>query len=170
MGIKFTGLSTPFGGISWEYTEKKREDEYEAIQLLLVILESKRLITLPYSRNYNISTYNDRIWCSASAMDLKDKILLILSKYRLTQEVINELQGMIHNCNSFLESISSLDMDSFIINDDAYAREKFLKLVDKFKKSLSYHIKILSKKYSIEINEIGGDLYRLVNEQEIVEK
>lgn len=25
MGIKFTGFSTPFGGISWEYIEKKKK-------------------------------------------------------------------------------------------------------------------------------------------------
>ncbi|HFL3205764.1 TPA: DUF6650 family protein, partial [Clostridioides difficile] len=95
-----------------------------------MILESKRLVTLPYSRNYNISTYNDRIWCSSSTMDLKAKMIFILSKYKLSLELINELQGMIHHCNSFLESMSSLGVESSIINDDVYEREEFLNLVD----------------------------------------
>ena len=36
MGIRLNGVSTPFGGISWEYKEEKQE-EYEAIQLLFIL-------------------------------------------------------------------------------------------------------------------------------------
>ena len=38
MGIKITGIDTPFGGVSWEYTETSKN----GIQELFYYLETKR--------------------------------------------------------------------------------------------------------------------------------
>lgn len=43
MGIKITGVSVPFGGVSWEYTEPEKK----YIQDLFFYLESKRVLTNP---------------------------------------------------------------------------------------------------------------------------
>lgn len=148
MGVRLNGVSIPFGGISWEYTEEKKQ-EYEAIQLLFVFLEGKRLITLPFSRNNRISIEKDMEWCSLSTIDLKNKIFSILSKYTLPLEVKNELQSIIDHCNLLLEGITSLDSNKVIINNSLQKHDDFLRLIYNFKRSLVPHIKSLSEKYSI---------------------
>lgn len=158
MGIKFNGISTPFGGVSWEYTEVKNQEEYEAIQLLFIFLEGKRLITLPYSRNNKIDIVKDKEWCSLSVINLKGEIFSIISKYTLPLELINELQSMINHCNSLLEGIESLNLHKITINDISENRDEFLELIDNFKQSIFPHIKSLSKKYSIEFKEIENDI------------
>jgi len=96
-------------------------------------------------------------WCSLSAIDLKNKIFGILSKYTLPSELINELQSMIDHCNSLLEGIASLDSNKVVINNNLQKHNDFLKLIDNFKKSLFSHIKSLSEKYSISFKEIEND-------------
>ncbi len=164
-GIRLNGVSLPFGGISWEYTEEKRQ-ECEAIQLLFILLESKRLITLPFSRNNRIPIEKDMEWCSLSTIDIKNQILNILFKYTLPLEIRDQLQSIIDLCNSLLEEISSLDSDNIIIaNDGIQKRDYFLKLIDNFKKSLALHIKYLSDKYPKLIldNEKMSLLYYRLN-------
>ena len=156
VGIKLNGISTPFGGISWEYTEEKKQEEYEAIQLLFVFLEGKRLINLPFSRNNRIPIDKDMEWCSLSAIDLKNKIFVILSKYTLPSELINELQSMIDHCNSLVEGIASLDSSIVVLNDNLQKHDNFLNLIDDFKKSLFPHIVSLSEEYSIAFKEIDN--------------
>ena len=39
MGVRITGIDTPLGGISWEYTEAEKN----SIQEIFFFLESKRL-------------------------------------------------------------------------------------------------------------------------------
>lgn len=153
LGIRINAISTPFGGISWGYTEKEKQEDYEAVQLLFIFLEGKRLITLPFSRNIDVPFDKDMEWCSLSAIDLKNNIFCILSKYKLPSDVINELQSMINHCNSLLEGMASLDSKKVIINNNYNKLQKhddFLNMIDNFKKNIFYHIKFLSEKYSIE--------------------
>ncbi|WP_338152155.1 DUF6650 family protein [Clostridium botulinum] len=152
IGIRLTGVSIPFGGISWEYTEKKQE--YEAINLLFILLEGKRLVTLSFSRSNRIPIEKDMEWCSLSAIDLKDKIFGLLYKYTLQSETKNELQSMIDQCNILIEGITSLASNKVVLNDKRLKRDDYLKLIDNFKKSLFPHIKFLSEKYSIPFKEI----------------
>ena len=43
MGIRITGVDTPLGGISWEYSETSKR----GIKELLYFLEAKRILTNP---------------------------------------------------------------------------------------------------------------------------
>lgn len=156
MNIKINGISTPFGGISWEYTDKKKQKDYEAIQLLFVFLEGKRLITLPFSRNNRIPIDKDMEWCSLSAIDLRNKIFGILGKYTLPSELKNELKSIIDYCNSLVEGIASLDSSIVVLNNNLQKHDDFLNLINNFKESLFPHIVSLSRKYSIELKEIDN--------------
>lgn len=63
-----------------------KKQEYEAINLLFILLEGKRLVTLSFSRSNRIPIEKDMEWCSLSAIDLKDKIFGLLYKYTLQSE------------------------------------------------------------------------------------
>lgn len=155
LSIKFNGFSTPFGGVSWEYTEDKKQKEYEAIQLLFIFLEGKRLINLPFSRNGGIPFNKDMKWCLLSAINLKDNIFVILVKYNtLPSDVKKELQSIIDYCNILIEGIASLDSSVIILNNDSQKYNDFLNLINNFKQSIFPHIVPLSQKYSIEFKEI----------------
>jgi hypothetical protein len=125
IGIRLAGVSIPFGGISWEYTEEKKQ-EHEAVHLLFILLEGKRLITLPFSRNNRIPIEKDMEWCSLSAIDLKDKIFGVLYKYTLPTEAEKELQSMIDQCNILIEGITSLSSNKIVLNDIRLKRDDFL--------------------------------------------
>ncbi len=154
MSIKFNGFSTPFGGVSWEYTEDKKQQEYEAIQLLFIFLEGKRLISLPFSRNGGIPFNKDMKWCLLSAINLKDNIFMIIVKYNtLPSNVKKELQRIIDHCNILIEGITSLDSNISILND-SQKYNNFLYIINNFKQSIFPHIVFLSQKYSIEFKEI----------------
>lgn len=154
MSIKFNGFSTPFGGVSWEYTEDKKQKEYEAIQLLFIFLDGKRLIHLPFSRNGGIPFNKDMEWCLLSSMDLRNNIFMILVKYTLPSDVKKELKSIIDYCNILIEGITSLDSSMIILNNDSQKYNDFLNLINNFKQSIFPHIVFLSQKYSIEFKGI----------------
>lgn len=152
MKIRLTGFSTPIFGASWEYTDKK-EEEHEAIELLFIILESKRLITLPYARNSNIKFEKDIVQCSFSTFDLKGKMMMILEKYTLPSETKSILKDMIRCCNNLLEALPSFESSlGNLSRERSKQRALFLQEIDSFKKELFLHIEVLSKRYKINFS------------------
>lgn len=148
MKIRLTGFSTPIFGASWEYSEKKKK-EHEAIELLFMILESKRLITLPHARNNNIKFERDIVQCSFSTLDLKGQIMMIFKKYTLPSETKSILKEMIC-CNDLLETLPSFESSLDDLNKEVSGqRDLFLQEIDSFKKELFLHIKLLSERYKI---------------------
>lgn len=62
---RITGISTPVGGVSWEYTD---DDSSSVIMYIAVFLESKRLLTMPWSRvNCNLPLN----WMLSIVLDLR---------------------------------------------------------------------------------------------------
>ena len=77
MGIKLNGISVPIGGISWEYTESGQK----GIQEMFYYLESKRLLINP-------KEMEKKEWSEKSAIEIKNKLVDILSRYKYDQNII----------------------------------------------------------------------------------
>lgn len=75
MAIKITGISFPFPGISWEYTEGERQQ----IQKLFYFLEGKRLLINPA----DMELPNQ---CAVSAMEIEDFIVKLLCTFKFSHE------------------------------------------------------------------------------------
>ncbi|HFJ9506653.1 MULTISPECIES: DUF6650 family protein [Bacillus cereus group] len=149
MKIRLTGFSTPFFGASWEYSEERKKEQ-EAIELLFIILQGKRLITLPDTRNSNVKFERDIIQCSFSTLDLKGKIMMILEKYTLPSETKSILKDMICCCNDLLETLPSFESSVDDLNKEiSEQRDLFLQEIGSFKKELFSYIEVLSERYKI---------------------
>ena len=88
MGIKINGVSIPVGGISWEYTESKKK----GIQEMFYYLESKRILTNPMEMEI-------KEWSEKSAIEIKNKLVEILSKYEYDRITVKIIKAMIDTYN-----------------------------------------------------------------------
>ena len=98
MGVRITGIDTPLGGISWEYTEAEKN----SIQEIFFFLESKRLLVNPIEMEV-------KSWCEQSALEIKNRIVFILAKNQFSDDTKNSLRTMITACNDFLDDVSKVD-------------------------------------------------------------
>lgn len=53
MGFRITGIDTPIGGISWEYTDSEKK----GVQQLFDYLETKRLLINPIEMEKKIGVF-----------------------------------------------------------------------------------------------------------------
>ena len=84
MGIKITGIDTPFGGVSWEVTETAKS----GVQNLLFFLEAKRILVNPIEMEI-------KSWCEESAIEIKNKLTELLSHYDFDAETIDTMRYMV---------------------------------------------------------------------------
>ena len=104
MGIKVTGVSTPFGGISWEYTEAEKK----GVQELFFFLETKRILVNPVEMEI-------KQWCIQSAIEIKQKLTELHSQYDFSNHTTNCMRSMIDACNDFLDKLGGVkETGSFI--------------------------------------------------------
>ena len=77
MGIRITGVSTPIGGISWEFTETKKK----GIKDLFLFLESKRILVNPKEMEV-------KEWSEQSVIEIKNKLVSIATEYEYSQKTM----------------------------------------------------------------------------------
>lgn len=99
MGIKLNGISVPIGGISWEYTESGQK----GIQEMFYYLESKRLLINP-------KEMEKKEWSEKSAIEIKNKLVDILSRYKYDQNIITIIKQMGDACNEFLDNMQRVEV------------------------------------------------------------
>ena len=99
MGIKLNGISVPIGGISWEYTEFGQK----GIQEMFYYLESKRLLINP-------KEMENKEWSEKSAIEIKNKLVDILSRYKYDQNIITIIKQMVDACNEFLDNMQRVEV------------------------------------------------------------
>ena len=131
MGIKITGIDTPFGGVSWEYTETSKN----GIQELFYYLETKRILINPVEMEI-------KSWCVQSAIEMKREIASVLSKYKFNSDTI---------CNLFLDSLSSVKNSGIIYKNSSgdWEDATFSRAMKQFRKVFKENILLLSQAYDI---------------------
>ena len=141
MGIKINGVSIPVGGISWEYTESKKK----GIQEMFYYLESKRILTNPMEMEI-------KEWSEKSAIEIKNKLVEILSKYEYDRITVKIIKAMIDTCNEFLDDMQKNDASGIIYKNSQkdWCDMRYSTAMKKFRKNFRYNIKLLTEEYEIE--------------------
>lgn len=141
MGIKITGIDTPFGGVSWEFTETAKS----GIQELFFFLESKRVLVNPIEMEI-------KSWCEQSAIEIKKKLTELLSQYSFNAETIEAIRHMVNACNTFLDDLNKVSEQGIIYKNSNgdWANANFSIAMKKFRNIFREKISWLSDKYQIE--------------------
>lgn len=150
MGIRITGIDTPLGGISWEYTEAEKN----SIQEIFFFLESKRLLV-------NSIEMEVKSWCEQSALEIKNRIVFILAKNQFSDDTKNSLRTMITACNDFLDDVSKVDQTGIIYknHNGDWENATFSSSMKKFRKVFRDNINALSLRYDLTFHKTIPEEY-----------
>lgn len=150
MGIRITGLDTPFGGASWEYTESEKK----GIQNLFFFLESKRLLVNPIEMEI-------KQWCIQSSIEIKQKIIELLSQYNFSNQTIDCMRAMICACNDFLDKLESVNETGIIYknHNGDWANSTFSFAMKQFRKTFRDNICLLSGEYNLTFSKTIPEEY-----------
>ena len=149
MGIRITGIDTPIGGVSWEYTDSEKK----GIQQLFDYLETKRLLVNPIGMEI-------KDWCSSSTIEIKNEVYEISSKFDFQKQTKSITKNMIDTCNVFLDDLQNVKSNGIIYKSDGDWEDLvFSRAMKKFRKQFKDSIDCLSNKSGITFNKIIPDEY-----------
>lgn len=144
MGIKLNGISVPIGGISWEYTESGQK----GIQEMFYYLESKRLLINP-------KEMGKKEWSEKSAIEIKNKLVDILSRYKYDQNIITIIKQMVDACNEFLDNMQRVEVRGILYKNlqSDWEDLEYGVAMKKFRKIFRDNIKLLAETYNITFSK-----------------
>ncbi len=150
MGIRITGFDTPFGGISWEYTEKERK----GIQNLFFFLESKRILVNPDSMEV-------KQWCIESALEIRQKLVDFLAQYHFPDATVTCIRSMITACNDFLDQLSTVDAHGILYknHNGDWENSTFSSAMKQFRTTFRDNIHWLSTAYNLPFDKVIPEQY-----------
>lgn len=155
---RITGISTPVGGASWEYTD---DDSSSAIMYIAVLLEPKRLLTMPWSRvNCSLPFELDVEYCTRSASELKAVIPFILSSHKVSPSVLLAIHEVIHALNDFLNDVAPV-RDPPVMIDKSNQQQRFQSIVKQLKEKIAHTMEPLLK--DVVPQESSFDIWRILN-------
>lgn len=143
MGFRITGLDTPIGGVSWEYTDSEKK----GIQQLFDYLETKRLLINPIEMEI-------KDWCISSAIEIKHEIYEINVKFDFKNDTKSITKTMIDACNTFLDDLQNVKNSGIIYKSNVDWEDiVFSKAMKKFRKQFKDSIDCLSNNVGITFNK-----------------
>ena len=144
MGIKLNGISVPIGGISWEYTESGQK----GIQEMFYYLESKRLLINP-------KEMENKEWSEKSAIEIKNKLVDILSRYKYDQNIITIIKQMVDACNEFLDNMQRVEVRGILYKNlqSDWEDLEYGVAMKKIRKIFRDNIKLLAETYNITFSK-----------------
>lgn len=157
--MRINGISTPVGGVSWEYTD---DDSRSAIMYIAVLLESKRLLTMPWSRVCcNLPFELDVAYCVQSASQLKDTIPVVLDSHKVSPASLLAMNEIIHALNDFLNDVA-LVQNSPMVLEQSRQRQKFQRAVKQLKEKIAKTMGPILEDMSL--NDSPGDIWRILSD------
>lgn len=136
MKYRFTGVSVPFDGISWD----KDVSEKDRIGYLFFYLGSKRILTNPIQMEIPSE-------CAESVLEIKRTITGIVQDVEFSNENLELLRQMIAACNKYLDDLKRLELPHLIYKEeDRWANLNFDKAMKTFRKSFKDIIVKLEQK------------------------
>ena len=84
MKYELTGISTPFGGLSWSKTNSVKD----AFSILLIYLESKRILVNPIEMG-------KKEWCINSVLEMKEQLVSIIKIIGFKEKDLSIIRNMI---------------------------------------------------------------------------
>ena len=144
MGIRITGVSTPIGGISWEFTETKKK----GIKDLFLFLESKRILVNPKEMEV-------KEWSEQSVIEIKNKLVSIATEYEYSQNTMECFKMMIDTCNIFLDNMHQVNISGIIYKNQKgdWIHSGYASAMKEFRKSFKYNIQRLLEEYQLTFSK-----------------
>lgn len=150
MKYELNGISTPFGGISWN----KSISAKDKFSFLLIYLESKRILVNPIEME-------KKEWCIKSILEIKDQLVSITKDTAFKKDDLSIIRNMIEDCNQYLDTVSLLKLPSIIFKSNeiegTWEDLNFDKAMKQFRKSLKKEIEAIEKRHSLSFNKIIPD-------------
>lgn len=149
MGIELNGISTYFGGISWDNTMTSKE----MFTRLLLYLESKRILVNPASLEL-------KEWCIESVLEIKQQLVTITQEVKLKKFDAERIRNLIIACNCYLDKVTPMDLPRIIYKKgDRWEDLSFDHAMRDFRKSFDTEIKEIETKYKLIFHNVIPDEY-----------
>lgn len=150
MKYELTGISTPFGGLSWSKTNSVKD----AFAILLIYLESKRILVNPIEME-------KKEWCINSVLEMKEQLISIIKIIGFREKDISIIRNMIEACNSYLDEVTPLKLPFIILKNDKHDGTwedlNFDKAMKEFRKSFRTEIQVIEEHYNLTFNKTIPD-------------
>lgn len=146
MKYELNGISTPFGGVSWN----KAISAKDKFSFLLIYLESKRILVNPIEME-------KKEWCIESVLEIKNQLVSIAKDAAFKKEELLIIRNMIDACNQYLNTVSPLNLPNIIFKSrslpESWEDLNFDKAMKQFRKSFKQEIEIIEKCYRLSFNK-----------------
>lgn len=146
MKYELNGISTPFGGVSWN----KANSVKDKFSFLLFYLESKRILVNPIDME-------KKEWCIESVLEIKKQLVSITEDIAFKKDDLSIIRNMIKACNQYLDTVSPLDLPNIIYKSHAqegsWCDLQFDKAMKQFRNSFKQEIESIEKRYRISFHK-----------------
>ena len=143
MKYKLNGISTPFGGVSWE----KSTTGKDLFTRLFLYLESKRILVNPIEME-------KKEWCIESVLEIKSSLVKFTKGILLNEFDLQSLRAMTDSCNSFLNTVKPLNLPGIIFkNGDKWEDLSFDSAMKHFRNTFRNEIEKIENKYQLRFTK-----------------
>jgi len=148
--IKLTGISTPFGGISWQF----EKSEKEVAKVLITFLEDRRVLSQRLGHAGAIIASDPHLRAVKSVMEIRRRLRDDLEKVDPDSLLGRSMRAMQHACRIFLIRAETGE-DGGTYTDD----------LDELRRAFSEHMLRIGETFGFAIDalhDLGNDeqLYR----------
>ena len=152
MKYELNGISTSFGGISWNKTNSVK-DKFSS---LLLYLESKRILVNPIEME-------KKEWCVESVLEIKKHLVSITGDTVFKKDDLSIIRNMIEACNQYLDTVSSMNLPNIIFKNNeiegTWEDLNFDKSMKQFRRSFKQEIETIEKCYHLSFNNMIPDKF-----------
>lgn len=144
MKYDISGVSTPFGGVSWN----KKITAKDRFEYLLLYFESKRILTNP-------SYMELKDECISSVLEIRRTIVDMAKDVTFSDKDLDIIRKLINACNDYLNTVNKKDIPHLIYkNEDMWADESFDKSMKKFRFNFRDEISQIEKNIILNLVKI----------------
>lgn len=143
MRYELNGISTPFGGVSWN----RKMTGKDLFSRLFLYLESKRILINPVEME-------KKEWCIESALEIKSSLVTLTEGILLSEYDLQSLRAMIDACNCFLDTVTPLSLPAIIFkNGDKWEDLNFDSAMKRFRSVFRDEISLIEDRYRLHFTK-----------------
>jgi hypothetical protein len=103
MKYRLTGISSPYGGVSWE----KATSPTDRFKYLFLFLESKRILVNPIEMEIKDQ-------CLRSVLEIRQALVEVTKDVDFPDADIGDVRQMINACNAYLDDVEPMNLTGVI--------------------------------------------------------
>lgn len=139
MKYELNGISTPFGGISWDNNTTAKD----RFKYLLLFLESKRILTNPVYMELKTE-------CIDSVLEIRHILVEITKDASFKDQDYEIIRDLLVTCNEYLNAVRPDSVPHLIYKDGSrWADATFDMAMKNFRKTFKAGISQIEKAYSL---------------------